>query len=102
MLKYSLVHKSEELQPIYMKSIVNELRMANDSDLDSYLFGPLSIGYEGSGKNLLEPNSKQIIVEYLKEVQYKYTLKGIKASPDDFHRSTTAPYYIELVKNMGI
>ena len=102
MLKYSLVHKSKELQPIYLESIVNELRMANDSDLDSYLFGPLSIGYEGSGKNLLEPKSKQIVIDYLNEVKYKYSSKGIKARPDDFHRSTTAPYYIALIKKMGI
>ena len=102
MLKYSLVHKSKELQPIYMKSIINELRMADDSDLDSYLFGPLSIGYQGTGKDLLEPEAKQVVVDYLKEVQYKYTSKGIKASPDDFHRSTTAPYYFELIKNMGV
>ena len=102
MLKYSLVHKSKELQHIYIKSIINELREANNSDLDSYLFGPLSIGYEGTGKDLLEPESKQIVIDYLKEVQYKYTSKGLKAKPDDFHRSTTAPYYFELIKKMGI
>ena len=102
MLKYTLVYKSKELQHIYIKSIVNELREANNSDLDSYLFGPLSIGYQGSGKGLLEPESKQVVVDYLKEVRYKYTSKGIKSSPDDFHRTTTAPYYFELIKNMGI
>lgn len=101
MLKYTLTFKSKELQKIYMKSLVNELKIANDSDLDSYLFGPLSIGYQGTGKNLLEPEAKQVVVDYLKEVQYKYASKGIKANPDDFHRSTTAPYYFELIKNMG-
>lgn len=85
-----------------MQSIVNELRIANDSDLDSYLFGPLSIGYQGAGKNLLEPEAKQMLIDYLKQVQYKYTLKGIKANPEDFHRSTTAPYYAELIKNMNL
>jgi len=73
MLKYTLVHKSKDLQRIYVKSIVNELRQANSSDLDSYLFGPLSIGYQGTGKNLLEPESKQVIVDYLRDVRYKYT-----------------------------
>ncbi|MFA6302753.1 MAG: hypothetical protein WC627_06430 [Legionella sp.] len=102
MLKYTLVYKSKELQHIYIKSIVDELREANDSDLDSYLFGPLSIGFQGSGKDLLEPESKQVVVDYLKEVRYKYTAKGIKSNPDDFHRSTTAPYYFELIKNMGM
>ncbi len=102
MLKYTLVHKSKELQPIYIKSIVNELRAANNSDLDSYLFGPLSIGYQGTGKNLLDPESRQMIVEYLNEVRYKYTAQGIKANPEDTHRSTTALYYFELIKNMGI
>ena len=97
-----LVYKSKTLQPIYIKSIVNELREANNSDLDSYLFGPLSIGYQGTGKNLLEPKSKQVVIDYLKEVRYKYTGQGIKANKDDFHRATTAPYYFELIKNMGI
>ena len=102
MLKYALVHKSKELQPIYMQSIVNELRTANDSDLDSYLFGPLSIGYQGAGKNLLAPEAKQMVINYLKQVQHKYTSEGIKANPEDFHRNTTAPYYFELVKNMNL
>ena len=102
MLKYTLTFKSKELQKIYMKSLVNELKVANDSDLDSYLFGPLSMGYQGTGKNLLEPESKQVVVDYLKEVSYKYTGNGIKANSGDLHRSTTAPYYFELIKNMGI
>jgi len=102
MLKYTLVHKSKELQRIYIKSIVAELRKANNSDLDSYLFGPLSMGYQGTGKNLLESESKQVVVDYLKAVRYKYTPQGIKAAPTDTHRNTTAPYYFELIKNMGI
>lgn len=102
MLKYSLVHKSNALQLIYIKSIVKELREANNSDLDSYLFGPLSIGYQGTGKNLLEPQSKQVIVNYLKEVRYKYTTQGIQAAPEDTHRRTTAPIYFELIKYMDI
>lgn len=102
MLKYSLVHKSKELQRIYIKSIINELREANNSDLDSYLFGPLSIGYSGTGKGLLDPDSRQLILEYLNDVRYKYTTDGINANPEDFHRRTTAPTYFELIKNMEI
>jgi|GEM_PF-2406475 len=102
MLKYTLVHKSKELQHIYIKSIIDELRKANNSDLDSYLFGPLSIGYQGSGKNLLEPESKQVVVDYLKAVHQKYTPQGIEKNSNDSHRITTAPYYFELIKNMGI
>jgi len=101
-LKYKLVHKSKELQSIYIKSIVEELRETNNSDLDSYFFGPLAIGYQGTGKHLLEPDSKQMVINYLNEVRYKYTSKGVKANQEDFHRSTTAPYYFELIKNMGI
>lgn len=101
MLKYTLIHRSKELQKIYTKSIVKELRQANNSDLDSYLFGPLSIGYQGTGKNLLEPESKQVVLDYLKEVRYKYTIEGIKSAPKDTHRSITAPYYFELIKYMG-
>ncbi|MDP3270048.1 MAG: hypothetical protein Q8M40_13500 [Legionella sp.] len=102
MLKYALVHKSKDLQLIYIKSIINELRKANNSDLDSYLFGPLSMGYQGSGKNFLEPESKQMVADYLKEVRYKYTDQGIKSNPNDMHRRSTAPYYFELLKNMEI
>lgn len=102
MLKYTLVHQSKTLQRIYIKSIVDELRQANDSDLDSYLFGPLSIGYRGTGKDLLEPESKKVVVDYLQEVHYKYTEKGIKDNLQDFHRASTAPYYFELMNNMGI
>lgn len=101
-LKYKLVHKSKFLQPIYINSIVNELREANDSDLDSYFFGPLAIGYQGTGKNLLEPESKTIVLNYLDEVRYKYISEGIKANPNDFHRGTTAPYYFELLKSMDV
>lgn len=101
MLKYSLVHKSKELQKIYIKSIVEELREANNSDLDSYFFGPLSIGYQGSGKKLLEPESKKIVADYLKEVRHKYTAHGIKSNPKDTNRITTAPYYFELIKYMS-
>lgn len=102
MLKYTLIFKSKELQKIYMKSLVNELNRANDSDLDSYLFGPLTIAYQSIGKNLLEPESKQVVLNYLKKVHDKYTPKGIKANPSDLHRMTTAPYYFELLKNMGV
>ena len=102
MLKYSLIHKSRKLQPIYTESLVKELHDTNDSDLDSYLFGPLSLAYESMGKNLLEPKSRQIVVNYLKEVRYKYMPSNmIKASLKDPHRSTTAPYYFGLIKNMG-
>lgn len=98
MLKYALTFKSKELQKIYMKSLVNELRAVNDSDLDSYLFGPLSMAYQAQGDVLLEPETKQVILDYLLEVRDKYTVKGIKANPDDIHRNMTAPYYLELIK----
>lgn len=102
MLKYSLIHKSKKLQPIYMESLVKELHDTNDSDLDSYLFGPLSLAYKAVGKNLLESKSKQIVVNYLKEVRYKYVpSNAVKASMNDPHRNTTAPYYFDLIKNMG-
>lgn len=101
-LKYKLVHKSKFLQPIYIQSIVNELREANDSDLDSYFFDPLTIGYHGTGQNLLTPESKAIVLNYLDEVRHKYISEGIKANLNDFHRGTTAPYYFELRKSMDV
>ena len=66
------------------------------------MFGPLSIGYQNTGKNLLEPEAKQVVVEYLKKVRHKYTNRGIKANPIDHHRKTTSPYYFELIKQMGV
>lgn len=102
MLKYSLIHKSRKLQPIYMESLVKELHDTNDSDLDSYLFGPLSLAYESIGKNLLEPKSRRMVVNYLKAVRYKYMPSNmIKISIKDPHISTTAPYYFDLIKKMG-
>lgn len=101
MLKYKLVHKSKELQPIYIQSIIKELRETNNSDLDSYFFGPLAIGYQGTGENLLDPESKQLVIEYLKDVKYKYTKEGI-ANSDDIHRGSTSTSYYELIESMGI
>ena len=101
MLKYSLLHKSKKLQPIYMESLIKELHDANNSDLDSYLFGPLSLAYKAVGKNLLESKSKEIVVNYLKEVRYKYVdLNSVKPNMSDPHRGMTAPYYFDLLKNM--
>jgi len=102
MLKYALVHKSKVLQPIYMQSIVSELRVANDADLDSYLFGPLSIAYQNKNKTVLEPTARQLVINYLKQVQHKYTAKGLQENPTDSHRHTTAPYYFALVKQMDV
>jgi len=42
-----------------------------------------------------------MVIDYLKEVHYKYIQEGIKADPKDLHRGTTAHYYFELIKNMG-
>jgi len=100
MLKYTLVHQSKAFQSIYIQSIVDELGRANNADLDSYFFGPLSIGYQASGANLLEPQSKQVVIDYLKAVHHKYTAQGIENMGDDAHRITTAPYYFELVKRL--
>ncbi|WP_242602511.1 hypothetical protein [Legionella rowbothamii] len=102
MLKYTLIYKSKELQGIYLRSIVNELRKENNADLDSYFFGPMTLSFNHTGKSVIEPEYKQIVIKYLKEVRGKYTQKGIKAHPEDFHRSITAPYYFGLMKDMGM
>ncbi len=106
MLKYSLVHQSKQLEPIYIKSIVEELRKANDSDLDSYFFGPLNIGYKASGDALLEPASKERVIDYLKEVHEKYIAtniqKNISLQVKDIHYQITASLYHELLQSMGI
>lgn len=102
MLKYSLLHKSLKLQNIYIQSIVDELSTANNADLDSYFFGPLSIGYANSGDKLLTPKAKQIVVNYLKDIHYKYSQEGLNTNQNCLHCRTTAPYYFALFKNMTI
>jgi len=102
MLKYALVLKSKELQVRYIPSMVSELREANNADLDSYLFGPLSLLDRRRLNDLLEPESRQLIVEYLKVVGYKYTPHGIRADILDIHRGTTAPFYHQLMKKLDI
>lgn len=100
--KYLLVHTSEKLQTIYIKSILDELREANSTELDDYFFGPLTIGYNGSGKDLLLPENTKLIAEYLNEVRYKYVNKGIKESGRNkaTHQITSTDYH-ELLKAMG-
>ncbi|KTD24590.1 MULTISPECIES: hypothetical protein [Legionella] len=102
MLKYALTFKSKELQKIYMESLINELRIADSSDLDSYLFGPLTIAYQSIGKDFLQPESKQVVIDYLKQIRYKYSPQGIKDNTNDTHRKITAHYYFELIKILDI
>jgi len=92
--KYILVHKSKELQSIYIKSILDELREANSAELDDYFFGPLTIGYNGSGKDLLSPENTKLLVDYLKEVHYKYATKGINenSQTEPGHQITSADF----------
>lgn len=105
--KYSLVFVSKELQTIYIKSILDELRSINNSEIDDYFFGPLSIGYTGSGKDLLLPENTQLIIDYLKEVHDKYTDKGIKEGiktgiKSEQSRGMTSMDYNHLLKAMDI
>jgi hypothetical protein len=101
MLKYALIFKSEELQGAYAESLINELRSNNNSDLDSYLFGPLSIAFQQKN-DFLSEKSKEVIKEYLAEVKDKYSEKGINSSAEDFTRSTTAPYHAALSQALGV
>lgn len=100
--KYLLVHQSKELQTIYIKSILDELRAADSEELDDYFFGPLTIGYNGSGKDLLSPENTRLILDYLKEVHYKYSTKGIKINrqKEASHQITSTDYH-KLLKAMG-
>ena len=100
--KYVLVFESDELQDIYIKSILDELREANSTDLDDYFFGPLTIGYQGSGKNLLSPENTKLVRDYLKEVYYKYATTGIsKNSQSEPSHGITAMDYHQLLNAMG-
>jgi hypothetical protein len=101
MLKSALMFKSPELQKLYTESLVNELRKANNSDLDSYLFGPLSLAYKAHPEFLVK-ESADLVVDYLNEVQFKYTAKGINENQEDFTRSTTAPYHAALSQALGV
>ncbi len=102
MLKYSLVHKSKSLQSIYIKAIVEQLREAENASLDAYFFGPLDIGYQGSGKNLLTPESKKIVVDYLNAISDRYSPKNIRSYSNDIHVGITAPVYFKLRQDMGL
>ncbi|MDF1826812.1 MAG: hypothetical protein P1U39_00815 [Legionellaceae bacterium] len=77
MTKYMLVHESKALQDIYIQSILDELREASSVELDDYFFGPLAIGFNASGKALLSPENTKLIMDYLNEVDFKYTTHGI-------------------------
>ena len=101
-IKYSLVYTSKRLQPTYNKSIVNELRAVNSADLDDYFFGPLGMGYNGTGKDLLLPECKEMVIDYLKEVHYKYTAQGIKDNKEDPSRGITSIDYFNLLRAMDI
>jgi len=101
MLKSALMFKSKDLQAIYTKSAVDELRHENKSDLDSYLFGPLSLAYK-EHLGFLSKDSENIVIDYLNEVQFKYTAMGILNDTEDFTRSTTAPYHAALSQALGV
>ena len=59
MLKLSLVGKSQALEKNYMPSIIKELRVANSSELDSFLFGALVKAYQSNNTDVLQPESKK-------------------------------------------
>ncbi len=101
MLKSALMFKSPELQRIYTGSVVTELREVSKSDLDSYLFGPLSLAYKAHPE-FLTKESENLVSDYLIEVQFKYSTKGIVSDKEDFTRSTTAPYHAALSQALGI
>ena len=102
MLKMLLASQSKELEKIYIKSIVLELRQANNSDLDNFLFGPLSMAYKNTGPNVLAPESRKEVIEYLKFVAHKYTDSALLDNKNDKYAAFTAPTYFELVKNIGM
>jgi hypothetical protein len=102
MLKMSLASKSRDLEKIYIKSIVLELRKTNNSDLDGFLFGPLSMAYKKTGPNVLASETRKEVIEYLKFVAHKYTNKALLDNKGDKYAGFTAPIYFELVKNIGM
>ncbi len=87
MLKISLASKSKEIETIYMKSLIAELKEVNSSDLDGFLFGPLVMAYKQSSKpvsqEILNPESREELIHYLKYVEYKYTDKGLRENTKD-------------------
>jgi hypothetical protein len=91
--KYSLAFKSSKLQSLYMQSMVDELMIVDNSDLDSYLLGPLSMGLENTGVALLTPESQEIIRAFLRERETRYSAEGIIAHKKDYHRGITFGVY---------
>ncbi|MGQ3891772.1 hypothetical protein [Legionella sp. CNM-4043-24] len=96
--KYLLAFKSPRLQTLYIQSIVDELMAANDSDLDSYFLGPLSIGLENTGSSLLNLESQEIIRGFLRSRESRYSAEGIMANKKDHYRGMTAIEYNKVKK----
>ena len=49
----------------------------------------------------LNPESRKELIQYLKDVEYKYTNKGLRENKKDHLAAYTAPTYVELVKLLG-
>lgn len=100
--RYSLMFKSPTLQARYMQAIVDQLVSAGDSDLDSFLFGPLSIGLENSGKTLLLPETQDILRGFLRLRAERYADEHLLDDKKDFFRLTTAPLYKQVRDIIGM
>lgn len=100
--RYSLMFKSPKIQARYMQAIVDQLVSANDSDLDSFLFGPLSIGLENSGKGLLLPETQDILRGFLRLRAERYADEHLLDDGKDFFRLTTAPLYKQVRDIIGM
>ena len=77
-LKFQLAYKSQELEKIYIPSIIKMLKTTHSSDLDEMFFGITKLSY----KNLKDPLSLIIIKDYMTSVRNKYSTPTINSSND--------------------
>lgn len=98
MLKNALVKKSKRLEEIYIPSIIKELKEVNDYDVDSYFFGPLNLALQINRAHL-EPESKQMVLNFLNALQTKYSKEAI--NKNNGHAAFSAPLYFQLLSRLN-
>jgi hypothetical protein len=84
-----------------VKSIIVQLRKANDTDLDAFALTPFSMAYKNLGKGVLSEESRQELIGYLNYVKPKYTVKNATTS-SDLRMRLASKAYNDLISYIGM